>query len=112
MPLWFPFWYIIGPPEHPCSEGAMHRLLVTSVFFAAFCSFASETLAAACEDLLRLSRPATTVTVAQTVAAGAFRPPAAGAGRGGGAAAQLYPKMPSFCRVAATLAPSSDSDIK
>ncbi len=90
----------------------MHRLLVTSVFFAAFCAFASETLAAACEDLLRLSRPATTVTGAQTVAAGAFRPPAVGGGRGGGAAAQLYPKMPSFCRVAATLAPSSDSDIK
>ena len=90
----------------------MHRLLVTSVVFVAFCSCAADALAAACEDLVRLNRPATTVSLAQTVAAGAFTPPATGGGRGGGAAAQLYPKLPAFCRVAATLAPSSDSDIK
>jgi feruloyl esterase len=90
----------------------MHRLLLTSGFVAALCGCASEALAAACEDLVRLGRPATTVTSAQTVAAGAFKPPTGGGRGGGGAAAQLYPKLPAFCRVAATLAPSSDSDIK
>src|SRR5438093_128410 len=35
----------------------------------------------------------------------------AGAGRGA-ATAQLYAALPSFCRVSATLTPSSDSDIK
>ena len=41
------------------------------------------------------------------MAAGAFVPPAGG-GRGGGG----YANLPAFCRVAATLTPSSDSDIK
>ncbi|HVZ22187.1 MAG TPA: tannase/feruloyl esterase family alpha/beta hydrolase [Vicinamibacterales bacterium] len=62
---------------------------------------------ASCERLASLALPHTTITLAQTVAAGAFTPPA---GRGRGAA--LYAGAPAFCRVAATLAPSSDSDIK
>ena len=44
--------------------------------------------------------------MAQPVAPGAFNP--GDAGRAGGAFAAL----PAFCRVAATLAPSNDSDIK
>jgi len=90
---------------------------------------------ATCESLSALKLPNTTITSAQVVAAGAFTPPAparaaaaggaaprgaapaegrAGAGRGraGGGAAQVYATLPSFCRVSATLAPSSDSDIK
>ena len=87
----------------------MPRLLVPMVFIA-LSSFATDAAAAACEDLLRLQRPATTVTTAQTVAAGTFKPAAPAGGRGG--AAQLYSRLPVFCRVAATLTPSSDSDIK
>ena len=76
----------------------MNRLLVP-VMLIALTGFAAEA-AAACEDLVRLQRPAAAVTAAQTVAAGAFTPPAAG-GRGrGGPAAQIYPRLPAFCRVA------------
>src|SRR5712691_90382 len=66
-----------------------------------------------CESLAALTLPNATVTSAQTVAAGAFTPPAAGrGGRGGGPAANPYARLPAFCRVIATLKPSSDSDIK
>ena len=61
--------------------------------------------ATSCEALAALALPKATVTSAQIVAAGAFSQPA---GRGAGAAASL----PAFCRVAATLTPSADSDIK
>ncbi len=61
-----------------------------------------------CEGLAKLALPDTTITLAQTVAAGEFAPPAGG-GPGGAAA---FKTLPAFCRVAATLKPSSDSDIK
>jgi len=64
--------------------------------------------AAPCEDLAKSSRPNTTITLAQSVAAGALPAPA---GRGG-AQANPFADLPAFCRVAATLKPSADSDIK
>jgi feruloyl esterase len=63
--------------------------------------------AAACESLASLKLPNTTITLAQTIATGAFTPPTAGRQNRG-----PYAELPSFCRVTATLAPSSDSDIK
>jgi feruloyl esterase len=67
--------------------------------------------AATCESLASLALQSTTITSAQIVAAGAFAPPASG--RGGRAPSQNpYATLPSFCRVAATLKPVSDSDIK
>jgi feruloyl esterase len=66
-----------------------------------------------CEDLSKISLPNTTITLAQTVAAGAFTaPPARGGGAGGGTGSNLYANLPAFCRVQATLKPSADSDIK
>jgi Tannase and feruloyl esterase len=67
--------------------------------------------AATCEGLASLSRPNTTVTLAQPVNAGQFAPPAgrAGGGRGG---ASPFAALPAFCRVAATLTPVSDSEIR
>ena len=64
-----------------------------------------------CERLTSLALSNTTITVAETVTAGAFSPPGS---RGGSAGADTNPfsTLPSFCRVAATLKPSSDSDIK
>jgi feruloyl esterase len=62
--------------------------------------------AASCESLSSLTLPNTTITLAQTVPAGGFTAPTTG-----GAGAQLT-NLPAFCRVAATLRPSSDSDIK
>ena len=68
----------------------------------------SHAAAATCESLASLALPDTTITTAQTVAAGAFAMPA-----GGFMPSPISPKtLPAFCRVAATLRPSKDSDIK
>jgi feruloyl esterase len=58
-----------------------------------------------CADLRRLALPNVTVTLAEPVGAGAFTPPGGEAGAG-------FRALPAFCRVAATLKPTSDSDIK
>jgi feruloyl esterase len=60
--------------------------------------------AAACSRLASLTLPNAKVISAQAVAAGQFKPPS------GNSAA--YASLPAFCRVALTLTPSSDSDIK
>jgi tannase/feruloyl esterase len=67
--------------------------------------------AATCEQLTSLTLRGGTVTMAQTVAPGAFTPPAGRAG-GPGGAANPFAKLDAFCRVAATLKPGSQSDIK
>ncbi len=63
-------------------------------------------LAVDCTTLTSLKLPTTTITAAQTVAAGAFTPPAPGRGP------SPFTTLPAFCRVTATLTPSPDSDIK
>jgi len=63
-----------------------------------------------CERLASLSLPNTTITSAQTVSAGAFTMPTI-PGQAP-APAGAFGDLPAFCRVAATLRPSSDSDIK
>src|SRR6187402_483148 len=73
-----------------------------------FLSLASPTSGATCESLSTFSQPHVTVTLAQTVGAGRFTPPNGGVGRD----ANQFATLRSFCRVAATLTPSSDSDIK
>src|SRR5215472_11215391 len=65
-------------------------------------------VAATCESLASTKLPNATITAAQTVAAGAFMP-AGGGGRGGGA---QFSDLPAFCRIAATVKPTADSDIK
>lgn len=69
----------------------------------------SESHAATCERLNALSLPNTTITLAQPVDAGAFAPPIAGQGA---QPAAIFKQLPAFCRVAATLRPTADSDIK
>lgn len=64
--------------------------------------------AGACERLAKsLSLPHTTVRIAQAVGAGKFVVPG-----GGPASAQATANLPPFCRVALTIAPSAESDIK
>jgi feruloyl esterase len=69
-----------------------------------------------CEHLKSVSLPDTTFTAVEAVGAGPYQAPA-GAGRGAGApvtgrgGAQSV-TLPAHCRVAATLKPSSDSDIR
>jgi feruloyl esterase len=83
------------------------RLVIALVVTGAGPSAAA---AATCESLTSLAVKNGTVTMAQTVAAGAFTPPAGrGGGRGG---ANAYAALGPFCRVAVTLKPAPQSDIK
>ncbi len=63
--------------------------------------------AASCESLSSMALPNTSITFAQMVPAGGFTLPGIGP-----AAVQQFSRLPAFCRVGATLTPSSDSDIK
>ncbi len=68
---------------------------------------------ASCEGLRLLVLPNATITLARTVDAGAFSPTAPpGGGAPPGAAGRSFNAPRAFCRVAATLRPSNDSDIK
>ena len=84
--------------------------------FAAVAFVASYAMGATCESLSSLSIPHTTI-VAESVAAGAFVPPAPPAGKGrakggGAGATNVFAGLPAFCRVQVTSKPSADSDIK
>ena len=63
---------------------------------------------ASCESLSALTLANARVTSAAVVPAGTFTPPGATSPNGG----QPYAALPAFCRVAATLTPTSDSDIR
>lgn len=66
--------------------------------------------AATCESLASAKFANTTITLAQAVPAGEFTPPP-GSERDLGAPVD-WKKLPAFCRVAATIAPVPDSNIK
>jgi feruloyl esterase len=97
-----------------------HRLFVIPI---AALSCAGLSVAASCDTLASLTLPDTTMTSAQMVAAGEFvapPPPPRGdggvgdfgqaGGRGNGPAG--FKDLPAFCRVIATIRPTSDSEIK
>src|SRR5262249_42321888 len=63
-----------------------------------------------CDSLKALTIKDTTVTLAQVVPAGQFSPP--GAPETGPRGANPYKGLPDFCRIAVTIKPTSDSDIK
>lgn len=65
--------------------------------------------AGSCESLSHLALPRATVTLAQSIAQGAFTLPPGIPFRGQPPALK---NLPAFCRVAAVLKPSKDSDIK
>jgi Tannase and feruloyl esterase len=68
--------------------------------------------ATSCESLASLTLPNTAISLAQTVAAGSFAVPGGRGGRGAAQQEEAAKKLPAFCRVAASLTPTSDSDIK
>jgi feruloyl esterase len=74
------------------------------------CLTAAPAFAASCNSLAALALPDTTITMAQVVPAGQFSAPGEGEAKGKGV--NPYKDLPEFCRVAATLKPTSDSDIK
>src|SRR6516164_9736350 len=57
--------------------------------------------AATCASLVNLALPDTTITAAEPVAAGTYTAPDG----------EVFTNLPAFCRIAATLTPTSDSDI-
>jgi feruloyl esterase len=84
-----------------------HSLLAASAIAFATCAAAATT----CDDISKLTLPQTAITMAASVTTGAFAPPAS-------FSLKLQPgdveynKLPAFCRVAATMRPTSDSVIK
>jgi hypothetical protein len=83
-----------------------NKLIVLAVVMAfSVVLGATPVFAATCESLSSLKLPDTTITSAQSVAAGAFEPPA-------GPAPAIFKELPAFCRVTAELKPAKDSDIK
>ncbi len=80
------------------------KLLLAIGLLAASC------WATTCESIASLALPNTTITLAQPVGPGEFAPP--GSTAGGPPPVVAFKDLPAFCRVAATLKPTSDSDIK
>jgi feruloyl esterase len=76
------------------------RVRLTFVVAIAFAPMAAR--AASCEDLAKQSAAAVHISIAQSVAVGAFSTPEG---------AQPRAKLPAFCRIVATLAPTADSSI-
>jgi feruloyl esterase len=62
-----------------------------------------------CEKLASLKLPNVSITLAKTVSAGEFTAPTV---EGPTPPREMFARLPAFCRMAATLTPSSDSDIK
>jgi feruloyl esterase len=79
--------------------------IALSVIFPAIAVLNAGTTGGSCESLASLNLPGATITAVQSVAAGAFE--LSGSGRPG-----AFKDLPGFCRVAATLKPTNDSDIK
>lgn len=94
------------------------RLMFGAVAAVAFSvATAAPAAAAPCEGLGALTLPNAEVTGATTVAAGSFSPPNAQGGNPQAPALAPVPSprfafLPAFCRVTATLKPTSDSDIR
>jgi feruloyl esterase len=86
----------------------MKRLIVLVAGLAGLLQ-STPAVAASCAEIARVTFAAATITRADVVPAGSFVPP--GPARQGGPA-RVYASLPSFCRVAATLTPTGDSDIK
>src|SRR6185295_5362258 len=109
-------------PSGSCQEGRAMRLsrpTVAAVFLTVLVLHSRPLLAASCESLASLSLPNTTITAVQLVAAGTYVAPippgrtgAAGRGGAGQGRGNQFADLPAFCRVAASIKPSSDSDIK
>ena len=72
------------------------------------------TAASSCESLTGISLTDATITSAQIVAPGDFIPPQGvpGAIPAASDAGQAFKTLPAFCRVAVTIKPTNDSDIK
>jgi feruloyl esterase len=80
------------------SASVLSAVLLTSLLGIG----ATPAAAATCASLAALALPDTTITAAQSVAAGTYTAPDG----------EVFTNLPAFCRIAATLTPTSDSNIK
>jgi feruloyl esterase len=78
----------------------MERIAVATIVFVGF--YVPALYSQSCENLSKLASPTVTTTLAETISAGTFKPTDGKA---------TIPDLPAFCRVAATLKPTPDSDI-
>jgi len=91
------------------------KIAATTLFlFGSVISMAAERAPQYCLELTSLNLPDATVSIAEIVAAGEFLPPSANIDTRPAAQRRnrIYQGLPAFCRVAVSLQPSSDSDIK
>jgi feruloyl esterase len=88
-------------------RSCMKTMSMVCAVAALACLPARSAVAASCDSLATLSLKDTAITRAEVVAAGTFQPP--GDPQRG---PDPYKALGAFCRVAATLTPTSDSDIR
>jgi feruloyl esterase len=91
----------------PACSTAIGLLRAASMFFAALLASlvgigATPAAAATCGSLAGLSLQDATITAVQSVAAGTYTAPDG----------EVFTNLPGFCRIAATLTPTSDSNIR
>lgn len=112
---------------------SLRSLIATGLFALVLCTTAfceGSTPSVSCESLAKLELPEVTITLVQTVASGQFKdprlaapepigpprggPPAGGPPRGarGPFGETEISQLPAFCRIATTLKPSGDSNIR
>lgn len=89
-----------------------HLALVLLASVAAVLACTRTAHAADCAQLSTLKLAHTEITLAESVPAGGLKLPAGSAGAGPGAPPVDYTHLPAFCRVAGTLRPTADSDIR
>ena len=100
--------------SHSDESSSFRSIVLSACLAAALAGIAGFVTASAaaveCKDLAALKVPDAVITSADVVAAGAFTPPG-GAGGGGRGGRSPFANLPAFCRVIASLRPTSDSDI-
>src|SRR5215469_14761829 len=96
--------YQCRPKRPPLVRAAIRlRCMVLPTLLAAAVAIgAAPAAAATCASLAGLALPDTTITAAEPVAAGTYTAPDG----------EVFTNLPAFCRIAATLTPTSDSNIK
>ena len=80
------------------------RARTVCLLFAAIFGYSVSAIAASCEAVRSVSLANAMITLTKLVPAGAFTAKVRGA--------EVFKKVPAFCRIAATLTPTTDSDIR
>jgi feruloyl esterase len=101
-------------PQHieRCMQPARRFLIYDMRYLVLVLALSCSASASTCESLAKLALPHATVTLAQSVPAGQLNLPPGAVPAFPGAPPPTFENLPALCRVAATLKPTDDSDIK